>query len=297
MTPVSTYRYCGRDFSPKEIDIIRKIISEDPQRTRAKISREVCQALEWLKPDGGLKQMSCRVAMLRMHENGLITLPLARKTAANKKNHPIEITSDTDPHSAINEPVNKLNKLMLCQVANKKQSRLWNEYIHRYHYLGFKTLPGAQLRYFFYSNERIVALLGFAAAAWKVAPRDQFVGWSPRQREQNLYLVANNARFLILPWVNSRNLASKILSMVVKQLPEDWLKKYNYQPVLLETFVQKDRFKGTCYKAANWTFVGSTKGRGKLDRYNETRLPQKNIWLYPLHKNFKELLCCGDRSV
>jgi hypothetical protein len=291
MTLAKVYCYCGRDFTQNEIDIIRKIVSDDPVRTRSKISKRVCQALGWVKPNGGLKDMSCRVAMLRMYKDGLISLPPARNTAANRKYCRIENTPDTAPGSAISEPAGKLKKLELRQVASQKQSRLWNEYIHRYHYLGFKPLPGAQLRYFVYSGNFTIALLGFGAAAWKVAPRDQFVGWSPKQRKQKLHLIVNNARFLILPWINSKNLASKILSMASKQLPKDWLEKYNYQPLLLETFVQKDRFEGTCYKAANWVYVGTTKGRGKLDRQNKARLPQKNIWLYPLCKKFKKLLC------
>lgn len=291
MTLPKIYRYCGRSFTLNEIEIIRKIISQDPTRTRSKISKLVCQTLQWFKPDGGLKDMSCRVAMLRMYEDGLISLPPARKTVPPNKGCRIEYTQDTAPGKSITEPVDKLQNLKMSLVSSKNQSRIWNEYIHRYHYLGYKTLPGAQLRYFIYLDGSIIALLGFGAAAWKVAPRDQFIGWSPQQREQKLHLIVNNARFLILPWVHSSNLASKTLSMASKQLPKDWLQIYNYQPVLLETFVLIDRFEGTCYKAANWTYVGITKGRGKLDRLNIACLPRKKVWLYPLRKNFKELLC------
>jgi hypothetical protein len=291
MTLPKIYRYCGRSFTLNEIEIIRKIISQDPTCTRSKISKLVCQTLQWFKPDGGLKDMSCRVSMLRMHEDGLISLPSARKTVPPNRGCRIEYTQDTAPGKSITEPVDKLQDLKMSLVSSKNQSRIWNEYIHRYHYLGYKTLPGAQLRYFVYSDGSIIALLGFGAAAWKVAPRDQFIGWSPQQREQKLHLIVNNARFLILPWVHSSNLASKTLSMACKQLPKDWLQIYNYQPVLLETFVLIDRFEGTCYKAANWTYVGITKGRGKLDRLNIACLPRKKVWLYPLRKNFKELLC------
>jgi hypothetical protein len=291
MTLPKIYRYCGRSFTLNEIEIIRKIISQDPTRTRSKISKLVCQTLQWFKPDGGLKDMSCRVAMLRMYEDGLISLPPACKTVPPNKGCRIEYTQDTAPAKSITEPVDKLQNLKMSLVSSKNQSRIWNEYIHRYHYLGYKTLPGAQLRYFIYLDGSIIALLGFGAAAWKVAPRDQFIGWSPQQREQKLHLIVNNARFLILPWVHSSNLASKTLSMACKQLPKDWLQIYNYQPVLLETFVLIDRFEGTCYKAANWKYVGITKGRGKLDRLNIACLPRKKVWLYPLRKNFKELLC------
>jgi len=137
------------------------------------------------------------------------------------------------------------------QVLTKSCSRLWNEYIERYHYLGYSPLPGAQLRYFITAGEQIVALTGFGAAAWQTAPRDQFIGWNHDQRKKNLHLIVNNARFLILPWVQSKNLASKILSLMIRHLPDTWESKYNIRPVMMETFVRKNRFTGTCYKAAN----------------------------------------------
>ncbi len=141
------------------------------------------------------------------------------------------------------------------------------------------------------SRGQILALLGFGAAAWKVAPRDRWVGWSRRTREQNLHRVVNNARFLILPWIRCRNLASKLLAMAARQIPEDWQKRYGYRPLLLETFVQASRFRGTCYRAANWVHVGQTQGRGKLDSNHQAPLPVKDIWLYPLEKNFRSALC------
>ncbi len=161
---------------------------------------------------------------------------------------------------------------------------------YRYHYLGHKPLPGAQLRYFVTVEEQIIAALGFGAAAWQTAPRDQFIGWSHKQRERNLPLIINNARFLILPWVRSKNLASKILSMVARRLPDDWESQYKIRPVLLETFVDSERFIGTCYKASNWVYVGKTKGRGKLGRAGIQSVPIKDIWLHPLSRHFRRQL-------
>ena len=290
MKKKSIARYCGRDFTPDELETINQIITEDPQRSRAQISRLVCQALSWYKPDGGLKDMSCRVALLRMQENGLITLPPPRHEQS-KRRPKIQITSATDPKPDITMPVNTLPNLSLQVVSTKEQSALWREYIHRYHYLGYTPLPGAQLRYLAVSNGKIVALLGFGAAAWKTAPRDKFIGWSKKQQQERLHLITNNARFLILPWVKSKNLASKLLAMAAKRLPEDWKHHYGYSPVLLETFVESKRFRGKCYQAANWIHAGRTKGRGKLDVHNTYSLPQKEIWLYPLVKNFKKILC------
>ncbi len=290
MTPVESCRYCGRDFSSQDMRSIRKIITEDPGRSRFQISKIVCKTLGWFKPDGGLKDMSCRVALLRMQEDGLIQLPPPRNSGRNGKPCRIRFSSRTLPGSPVTEPVHQLPSLCLTRVTSKDRSRLWNEYIHRYHYLGFTPLPGAQIRYFVHSDDQILALLGFSAAAWKTAPRDEFIGWSPEQRRHSLHLVVSNSRFLILPWITSKNLASKILSMAARQLPEDWMKTYNCSPVLIESFVQNDKFAGTCYKAANWIRVGTTKGRGKLDRKNLYAIPKKDIWIYPLCKNFKKQL-------
>lgn len=283
-------RYCGRNFTPDEMERIRCLVQENPSHTRAQLSRLTCEILRWHKRDGGLKEMSCRVAMLRMQDDGLITLPPPRQ-----KNNPHSvpaITSRSDPFFPITKAAGQLSDLRLLAVERKTQSSFWNELIQRYHYLGYKRLPGAQLRYFVQCREGTVAVIGFGAAAWKVAPRDNWIGWTPQQRERNLHLIVNNARFLILPWVQSKNLASKILSMVTKQLPLDWEQRYGYRPVLLETFVQKDRFEGTSYKAANWIFLGETQGRGKLDRFRTYSLPKKSIFVYPLLTNFQTALLC-----
>ena len=176
------------------------------------------------------------------------------------------------------------------QIVSKANSALWNEYIERYHYLGYTPLPGAQLRYFIYAGDQIIALTGFGAAAWQTAPRDKFVGWDREQRKKNLHLIVNNARFLILPWIKSKNLASKILSLTARRLPDDWEEKYNIRPVLLETFVEIERFTGACYKAANWRLCGQTKGRGKLGPSGKISLPIKDVWVYPLDRKFGIIL-------
>ncbi len=280
-------RYSGRDFIPKEIKQIRSLIKQNPGFNRMRLSKEVCRLFQWLKPDGNLKDMSCRVAMLRMHKDGAIVLPPpSHAKGAVKK---IEFTAATDPQSPVVCAVNEL-PLLYLQMVSKTTSGLWNEYIERYHYLGYTPLPGAQLRYFITAGKQIVALMGFGAAAWQTAPRDKFIEWNHDQRKRNLSLVINNARFLILPWIQSKNLASKILSLTVRQLPNDWKEKYNIRPVLMESFVQKNRFAGTCYKAANWKKLGQTKGRGKLGPPGKISVPIKDIWVYPLDKNFRSIL-------
>jgi len=278
-------RYCGRDFSEQELEQIRQLIAQQPSRNRTELSRLVCRLLGWYQVDGGLKAMSCRVAMLRMQDDGLIRLPPSSRTNQPKRH--IHFTQRTAPQPPLQRPLHTLEPLQLQSVRSRADARLWNEYIHRYHYLGYKTLPGAQMRYFVMSNGQPVALLGFGASAWQVAPRDQFIGWSHEQRKKNLHLVINNARFLILPWIQSNNLASKILSLAMHQLPKDWETRYGYRPLLLETFVESDRFAGTCYKAANWSHVGKTKGRGKLGPAGKQSVPIKDIWLYPLDRRFR----------
>lgn len=280
-------RYCGRNFSKKEIEQIRSLINSNPEFNRAKLSRQVCKMLKWFKPDAGLKDMSCRVAMLRMHEDGLINLPKPRRTKPVRRK--IQFTPATDPGESICHPVDKLPPLKL-QIVTQTNSSLWNEYVERYHYLGYTPLPGAQLRYFICINDQILALTGFGAAAWTTSPRDKYIGWDSQQRKRNLHLIANNARFLILPWVKSKNLASKILAMAARQLPNDWECKYAFRPVLLESFVETGRFDGTCYNAANWQIVGKTKGRGKLGPSGKQSVPIKDVWLYPLNKKFRSLL-------
>ncbi|MCP4236264.1 MAG: DUF4338 domain-containing protein [Aestuariibacter sp.] len=280
-------RYCGRDFSEVELIQLRQLITQNPGCNRAELSRLTCQRLGWYKADGGLKQMSARVAMLRMQEDGLISLPAPLRLRPDPT---VYITERSAPGRAITCSAGKLKPLTLQRLENKTDSSLWNELIQRYHYLGHKPLPGAQLRYFVYSKSQVIALLGFGAAAWQTAPRDHYIGWRHDQRKQNLHLIVNNARFLILPWIDSKNLASMILAQIAKQLPDDWQRKYHYRPVLLETFVEKPRFVGTCYKAANWLYLGQTKGRGKLGPAGKQSVPIKDLWVYPLDRAFRQLL-------
>jgi hypothetical protein len=282
-------RYCGRNFSDQEIALIRQLRNENPHLNRSQLSKMVCEELKWFKINGGLKEMSCRVALIRMQADGLIQLPLPTQRAPCSRVR-INFTSDTDIGEDILDPVHLLGSIRITRVIGSKALSLWREYIERYHYLKYTQLSGAQIRYFIYENNRLVALISFSAAAWKTAPRDQFIGWGSEKREKNLHYIINNSRFLILPWVRSANLASKILSMVAKQLPQEWFDIYGYRPVLFETFVDSKRFTGGCYKAANWIYVGETKGRGKLDRHTKANLPIKSIWLYRLCKNFKKIL-------
>lgn len=284
-------RYCGRDFTASELEAVVQLVRDHPEANRAWLSRAACEKLGWRRPDGRLKDMSCRVAMLRMQSDGLLCLPVPLRTNGNGKPY-CRRTSEADPEpNPVLLTASALSDLGLEPVGGKSQSHLWNEYIERYHDLGYEPLPGAQMRYFARAGSQVLAVLGFGAAAWKAAGRDRFIGWSDAQRRCRLYLVVNNARFLILPWVHSKNLASKLLAMATRRLADDWQLRYGYRPVLVETFVETPRFRGTCYKAANWTQVGQTQGRGKLDVLHIAQLPKKSIWVYPLARDFRNTLC------
>lgn len=284
-----SWTFSGRDFSQDEIEVIAALTDEDTSHSRTAIARMACEQLQWRKPDGTLKLQNMRLALQKMEAQGLVHLPETRRHATHDLK-PIEHGQRTDPGPAIADPVDKLPELRFQTTGTAEELSLWSEYIDRYHYLGYTPLAGAQMRYFVYAGDQLVALLGFSASAWHLAPRDWHIGWSDEKRRQNLNLVINNSRFLILPWIESKNLASKILSLIGKRIADDWEARYKYRPVLIETFVEKKRFNGTCYKAANWIWVGTTKGRGRADRLKEVKLPQKEILLYPLEPDYKKIL-------
>jgi transposase len=282
--------YSGRSFTAEELRHVRELIAADPGASRVAISREVCRRLDWRKADGGLKEMSCRVALLRMHEVGLLTLPPPRNGNANDRRRVPRRTAAADPHPRQELSLSQVGPLRL-EIVTAADSALWNEYIDRYHYLGYAPSAGAQLRYFVYAGSRLVALFGYGASAWRLAPRDRWIGWNDDQRRAVLPHVVGQSRFLILPWIECRNLASKLLSLSAAQLPSDWQQRYGIRPWLLETFVDASRFRGTCYRAANWIDVGQTQGRGKKDRHRRAQLPPKRIYLYPLCTHCRKRLC------
>ena len=277
----------SRQFTPAEISWIQDQVDKNPGLSRAALSRQFCQHVGWRKPDGGLKDMSCRVAMLRMDRQGVIRLPPPQRAPVSASSN--KRTPQGEPGNAIHIKAGQAE--LSFEPVSKKTAPLYNELIDRYHYLGHRRMGGAQMRFFVFDRDQPVALLGFSAAAWKIAPRDVFIGWTDEQRRSRLHQVVDNSRFLLLPWVQSRNLASRILSLAARRLPHYWQKRYNYKPLLLETFVEKQRFAGTCYKAANWVLVGETLGRGKWDTRHQNGAPVKTIWLYPLDRRFREELC------
>ena len=284
-------RYYGRDFTTEEMALLRALIAGPPALNRFALSKEFCRRIGWTKPDGGLKHMMARVTMLAMHKDGRITLPPPRWG----RNPPAPMTFGPDTDAPLEPPPRTLDEVrpirLRTVLGGTPQSRQWNQFIARHHYLGYKTLVGAQMRYTVHDRHGgLLALLGFSTAARKLAPRDRFIGWTPTLREKNLPKVIDNARFLIPPWIEIPNLASHVLSVVCRQLIRDWTARYNTTPVLIETFVETPRFIGTAYQASGWTHVGTTKGRGRYDRQKKYDKPKKAIWLRPLRKDWKRSL-------
>jgi len=282
-------QYCGRLLTTHEIELIRELLATQPKISRYRLSKQVCDKLNWCKPNGSAKDMSCRVALLKMHAEGLISLPPPRwGKPVIYREHPDIERAVLPPEQT---PPVDLARLSVEPVTAAAESLLWNAYIQRHHYLGHQPMPGAQLRYFVRAQGNVIALLSFGASAWKIKPRDEFIGWTAEQRQRNLHLIVNNARFLILPWIQCKNLASRVLALASQRLAADWHTRYAYRPVLLETFVEDQRFRGTCYRAANWRHLGATQGRGKLDTLHNHSKPIKSIWVYPIARDYRARLC------
>jgi len=279
------------EITKTEIELINRIMTENPKWGRTKISLELCKIWEWNYHDGRPKGISCRDMLRRLDAKGIITLPLKQKikpVTTIKKQLQIMLFDTNEKVCDIKEilPVKVL-------VTNERtnEGKEFKSLIDQYHYLGFDMTIGENLKYTIYSRQgRILACLLFGSSAWACAPRDNFIGWNPKQRKSNLIYTTNNTRFLVLPWIKIPHLASHILGLVARRISKDWSFKYGHSLHCLETFVEKDRFKGTCYKAANWKYLGETTGRSRNDRYTKLKVPIKDIYIYPLSKKFREEL-------
>ena len=291
MTATIECRYYGRNFTTEEMALLRALIATSPPPNRHALSRQFCRRIGWFKPNGGLKDMMARVTMLAMHNDGLIVLPPPKWPRPPRR--PMVFGPDTEP--PLFPPPTTLDEVRPLTVQRvvryTREGKRWNEFIARYHYLGYKTLVGAQMRYAVYDRDGgPLAMLGFSTAAWKLAPRDKFIGWTPQLREKNIPFVVDNPRFLILPWVKIPNLGSHILAIIRRRLPDDWTERYNTTPVLIETFVETPRYTGAVYRASGWLHVGTTQGRGRYDRDKLFDKPRKDVWLRPLRTDWKRTL-------
>jgi len=288
--------FCGRRFSVPELEMTRKVVAQCSALSLTEISRTVCELLDWKRPNGKLKNHECRLLLERLRDQGRLRLP-ALQACGPRGPRLVRLTAGSDPQAEIADSAGQLEPLRLTVVgADPREGRLWTEYVERYHYLGYRVPVGAHLRYCVRSArypERVLACLLWTSAAWKMAARDRWIGWSAAQRTRNLPLIVNNARFLILPWVRVPGLASKILGHCARQLPGDWEQRYGHRPLLLETLVDEQRFRGTCYRAANWVALGRTQGRGRMDHNHQAPLRPKLLLVYPLSRQVPQRLCAA----
>lgn len=288
METIITYR--KRSVTGQDIAAIIKIIKSHPDKSRRFISQEVCREWDWRQPNGVLKDMVCRSLLLLLESKGLIKLPARKFTPPNplaNRKKPSRAVVDKTP---VNCSVSDLLPIRLKQVRRTRFDNIFNGLISEHHYLGYTQPVGEHLKYIAFSGDRPIACLAWGSPPWYIGARDRFIGWSNKIREKNLHLIANNLRFLILPWVQVSNLASYLLALNRHCLSQDWQDLYNHPVYLLETFVDTERYAGTCYRADNWICTGKTTGLGKLNQTRQPLLSKKAVYVYPLTKDFRREL-------
>jgi len=288
-----TMTISGKRFTTKQVAQIQDTVKTFSNLSRKELALTLCEHLNWVTPNGSLKINSCLSALEKFERLGIVTLPPKNTMCIRGPEKPITLTDATINLTPLDEPLEKLLPIALRRVTTKSDMSLWREYVARYHYLGYKRPFGAYLSYFIVSKARDNQLLGcllFSASAWTLAPRDLWIGWQLRDRIKRLNYIVNNSRFLIFPWVRVESLASHVLSLVTKNIGNDWQEVYGYKPVLIETFVDTTKYEGTCYQAANWDLLGTTKGGGRMDRLKRSTSTVKTIYAYPLVSNFRDLL-------
>jgi hypothetical protein len=291
--------FSGRTFSVEDLGVIRSLTADCAGLPRTELAYTLCELLDWRRPTGKLKNHEGRLLLEHLATKGLVTLPPVRAAQAHRGPRVPPRSAHGEPAPAVVGALREVLPLTLEVVPPGRTgpSRLWRELIGRYHYLGDRVPVGATLRYVVRSArqpDHVLACLGWTSAAWKIAVRDRWIGWSDAQRRQALPYVVNNSRFLILPWVHVPDLASAILGRSARQLPGDWEARYGVRPLLLETLVDPARFRGTCYRAANWLALGQTVGRGRMDRANVlTGHAPKLVYVYPLGRDVPTRLCAA----
>ena len=284
------FTYRGRHISAEDIAFINALIAQNPADSRRALSKKLCRAWNWVQSNGALRDMICRGLMLGLHRAGHIRLP-------EKKSHPKNPFVDRKKpgkvridHSPINGRLSQLKPFKYEQVRRTPAEKLFNSLIEHHHYLGYCHPVGEQLKYIVYWQKRPIACLSWSSAPRHIGCRDRHIGWSQRLRKERIHLLAYNSRFLILPWVRVKYLASHILGRMARILSADWQAVYSHPIYFLETFVDKQRFAATCYKAANWIYLGDTTGRGKADQTHRPNRTIKAVWGYPLDKQFRKRL-------
>lgn len=278
----------GRRVSAEDVEAIGALIAAHPSWHRTRLSKELCRRWDWVGANGQYKDMAARSLLRKLDAEGLIGLPAAVGSANNAFRHraaEVELRLDETP---IEGALAGLVPLHFSPVDGEAERGLFRGLLQRHHYRGYGGPVGENLKYLVYDGRgRVLGCLLFGAAAWTMACRDRFIGWERTERERHLALLANNMRFLIVPWVRVPHLASHILARIAQRISDDWQNKYGHPVVLLETYVEQQRFAGTCYRAANWQCVGQTRGRSRNDQYKRLHVAVKSVWLYPLSPHFR----------
>jgi len=284
------WRYRGRVVTAEDIAYIRQFIAQHPGASRRRLSTKLCEAWEWKQANGALRDMVCRGLLLMLHRAGEIELPPVRQVSLNpfvERERPAPVLLDTTP---MNGFLSALQPIELQQVRRSGDEPLFNSLMEQYHYLGYEQPVGEHLKYLAWAQGRPVACLAWSSAPRHLGSRDRFIGWNAEARRRNIRFLAYNTRFLILPWVRVPHLASHLLGKMAQTLSGDWERMYGHPIYFAETFIDPGRFRGTCYRAANWILLGHTTGRGKNDHTNKPNRPIKEVLGLPLVPRFRQLL-------
>lgn len=281
------FRARGRVFTPSQIDKIRKTVDRYPLETRTKISQRVCRSLRWKQPNGRLKDVACREVLRKLDQERVITLPKPKGRGAVWKKPPklIEYNGDQSTLESLD-----FRKIEFKLANSKNELNLWDLLVKKYHYLDSSRIVGRQLKYLIFFDDRPIACLGWGDSSWNIRCREEWIGWTKKQLTKNRHLIINNVRFLILPWVQVPNLASYILSNCSHMARNDWEKKYGFQPVLLESYVDINKFRGICYKASNWVDIGRSSGYAKVGSFHHNSQTPKALFVFPLDRKFRKIL-------
>ncbi len=284
-------RQAGREVGPEDVELIRETVELFPALSRDELARTICDHLEWYAASGAPKVEACGKLLRRLEEQGVLELPAKRAVPRRGPGAARARTSETDPGPAVQGRLSALGGVWLTVVGEPAERELWNEYVDRYHYLGYKPPFGCYLRYFVECEQGRLGCLLLAGAAKAIRVRDEWIGWTRPQRLRNLGWVVNNARFLVFPWVEVGHLASHVLGQVARRVAQDWQERWGYRPVLLETFVDPERYRGTCYRASGWELLGQTTGEGKPRRGKHYETTVKLVFVRPLCRAFRDALC------
>ena len=286
------FTYRGRTVHAAEIQFIQELIAENPRLSRRRLSTKLCLAWNWVQANGQPRDMVCRGLLLGLHRAGLIALPAKRMSPPNPLARRVPPLGN-QIWERVEGPLSALGPLEIRQVRRTDEEPLFGSLMQAHHYLGYTQPVGEQLKYVYYARGQPLACMAWSSSPRHLGARDRFIGWSAAQRRANIHLLAYNTRFLILPWVRVPHLASHLLARTARVISADWQQLYQHPLYLLETFIDPERFRGTCYRAANWILVGQTTGRGKNDQTNRVNRSRKELWVYPLGKAFPQALCHG----